>query len=100
MHGDADPAPQGASRRGCRGPVGRQPRRGYRCCSAVGPRIPRIGSGVVTAMYNASRALLASSPLWEAVAIRHISQAVTDVLSGAGDPEGDGVVEKKNPQPV
>jgi len=31
----------------------------------------------------------------EVTVVRHIGQVVTDVLSGAGDPDGDGVVGQK-----
>lgn len=30
------------------------------------------------------------------VAVRHIGEVVTDILSGAGDPDGDAVVGQKS----
>jgi hypothetical protein len=34
------------------------------------------------------------------LAVRHIGQVVTDVLSGDGDPDGDARLSGRNPEPV
>jgi hypothetical protein len=60
------------------------------------PRIPRIGSVVGYGDVQRARGAIGQLAIEETVAIRHISQVVTDVLSGAGDPEGDVAVGNKS----